>query len=69
MTRKSIKMLNELRALVSAGNVPLVNPGEEATVTCCGPVEWVDVTTLRTVARMGKCSVCGAPVAMVRKIA
>ncbi len=62
-----IKLQNEMRAMVSMGNVPMIQPGAEHTVKCCGPVEWSEVSTLRTVSRLGRCGVCGVPVAMVKK--
>lgn len=60
-------MINEFRTKVAFNNTPIYGPGEEARATCCGPVTWTDVSTLRNISRMGRCSTCGAPVAMIGK--
>ena len=67
MNKRDTQLQNEMRALVSMGSTPVLDPGEESQAQCCGPVEWTEIHQLRTVSRMGRCSVCGAPVAMIRK--
>lgn len=65
MTAKDYRLLNEMRALVSFGNVPVVNHPD--AVTCCGPVAWDEVRELKHYSHLGRCSVCGAPVALLKK--